>query len=369
MTPKSLMKPLIGKASILLVAVLALAVGATGCDRIPTMDQLRAMRAFGEANTAYGNQEYEDAIEAYSQAMEHVPPDDPVIQTTLRFFTASSHHLLYSQTASAQEDPEIQAHLEKARALFEETIETVNQALVDPDLDPEQRELIAVYERYASEQLAAIYRDNLRDLAGAEKYFLRLIELDPNEPARYYALADAYERFHTEENPLLDKVVATYEKPVELNPEDPIAYRQVAGLLNKLGRFEETMEWLARARDVNPDNPEGYYLISTYYWDKVYRDPDLSQRQRAEFIDLGIEQLDAALALNDEYVDALVYKNLLLREKAKINPRNANAFIAEADEYRARAIALREAQQEAQRAAAAAAAEAAASGAATNEPQ
>ena len=53
------------------------------------------------------------------------------------------------------------------------------------------------------------------------------------------------------------------------------------------------MEWLEQARDVNPDNPEGYYLIATYYWDKVYRDPDLTERQRREFIDLGLVELDA----------------------------------------------------------------------------
>ncbi len=349
-----------------LLLVLGLAVGTTGCGVGDYLDQLSALRAFQRANDAYVNQEYEEAIEAYAEAMENAPADDPVVQTTLRFFTASSHHLLYAP--NMMDDPENDARLEQARMKYEETIETVSTALRDPNLEEDRKEVIALYERYAAEQLAAIHRDYLRDLEGAERYFQRLIELDPEEPGRYYALADMYERFHDpEENPLLDKVVAAYEKPVELNPDDPLGYRQVANLLNKHGRFDETMEWLGRARDVNPDNPEGYYLISTYYWDKVYRDPDLNQRQRSEFIDLGIEQLDNALELNDEYVDALVYKNLLLREKAKVDPRNANAYIAEADEYRNRALELREAQQEAQRAAAAAAAEAAASGEAMPE--
>ncbi|CAI8022285.1 hypothetical protein GBAR_LOCUS13105 [Geodia barretti] len=134
-------------------------------------------------------------------------------------------------------------------------------------------------------------------------------------------MADVYERYHDPDtNPLLDKAIAAYQVPVEMKPDDPIGYRQVANLLNKYGRFDETMEWLGRARDVNPANPEGYYLIATYYWDKVYRDPDLTERERREFIDLGIEQLDLALERNDEYVDALVYKNLLLRELAKVDP-------------------------------------------------
>ena len=61
----------------------------------------------------------------------------------------------------------------------------------------------------------------------------------------------------------------------------------MAAILNRYGRFDETMEWLGRARDIQTDNPEGYYLIATHYWDKVYRDPDLTMEQRQEFIDMG----------------------------------------------------------------------------------
>jgi tetratricopeptide (TPR) repeat protein len=323
------------------------------------VDMLQAMRAFGKANEAYGRREYEDAIRYYAEATANAPDDNPLIQTTLRFFSASSHHLLYSPTTF--DDPENEDYLDAALDGYEDTLDVVETALADPNLDEASREGIGVYERYASEQLAGIHRDHLDDLEGAEHYFNRLIELDPDTPERYYGLADVYERFHDPDtNPLLDKAIAAYEVPVQKKPDDPIGYRQVANLLNKYGRFDETMEWLGRARDVNPANPEGYYLIATYYWDKVYRDPDLTERERREFIDLGIEQLDLALERNDEYVDALVYKNLLLRELAKVDPRNASALVAEADEYRSRAIAIRDRLAVAAAAAAAAAAEAAA---------
>ena len=323
------------------------------------VDMLQAMRAFGKANEAYGKRDYEDAILYYAEATASAPGDNPLIQTTLRFFSASSHHLLYSPNTF--DDPANEDYLDAALDGYEDTLDVVATALADPNLDEASREGIGVYERYASEQLAGIHRDHLDDLEGAEHYFNRLIELDPETPERYYGLADVYERYHDPDtNPLLDKAIAAYEVPVEMNPDDPIGYRQVANLLNKYGRFDETMEWLGRARDVNPANAEGYYLIATYYWDKVYRDPDLSERQRREFIDLGIEQLDLALERNDEYVDALVYKNLLLRELAKVDPRNASALVADADEYRSRAIAIRDRLAVEAVAAAVAAAEAAA---------
>ena len=347
-----------------IVAVIAIGIAVSPLPAFLSnyVDMLQAMRAFGKANEAYGKREYEDAIGFYAEATANAPEDNAIIQTTLRFFSASSNHLLYRPTSL--DDPDTETYLDAALDGYEETIEIVEAALADPALDQESKDTIALYERYASEQLAGIYRDHLDDLEMAEHYFNRLIELDPDNPARYYALADVYERFHDpEESPLLDRAIAAYEVPVEMNPDDPIGYRQVANLLNKYGRFDETMDWLARARDVSVDNPEGYYLIATYYWDKVYRDPDLSQGERREYIELGLDQLDQALEIEDEYIDALVYKNLLLREKAKVDPRNAAALVAEADEYRQRAIALRDAQQAAAQAAAAAASEAA-----TQEP-
>ena len=346
-----------------IVVVVAIGIGVSPLATMAGnyVDMLQAMRAFQKANDAYGVKEYEEAIRWYDVATENSPADNAIIQTTLRFFTASSNHLLYNP--GLEDDPVNEERLQAARDGYLETIEVVETGLEDPLLEQDVKDTIALYDRYATEQLAGLYRDYFRDMDMSIEFFNKLIEMDPDEPGRYYALADVYERFHDEEeNPLLDMAIATYERPVELNPDDPIGYRQVANLLNKYGRFDETMEWLARARDVNADNPEGYYLIATYYWDKVYRDPDLTQRQRRQFIELGIGQLDAALELNDEYVDALVYKNLLLREKAKVEPQNANALIAEADEYRNRALAIREAIAEAQRQAAAEAAEAAAEG-------
>ena len=325
------------RSGAILLGLGAFAAGSVGCGIPEYIDMLQAMRAFGKANEAYGRQEYEEAIGYYAEATANAPEEHVIVQTTLRFFTASSHHLLYRP--NIMDDPQNEAYLDAALDGYEETLDVVERILNDPEQTQANKDAVALYERYAIEQLAGLHRDYLDDLEMAEFYFNRLIALDPDAPERYYALADVYERYH-----------------------DPV---------DNYGRFDETMDWLARARDVNPQNPEGYYLIATYYWDKVYRDPDLNQGDRAEFVDLGMEQLDQALEINDEYVDALVYKNLLLREKAKLDPRNAAALTAEADEFRARALALREAQAEAARAAAAAAAEAAATGAAESaeEPE
>ena len=62
-----------------------------------------------------------------------------------------------------------------------------------------------------------------------------------------------------------------------------------------------------------------------------------------------MEASDRALALNDRYVDALIYKNILLRMQANDTEDldEQEALIAEADELREMAEELQQEQQQA----------------------
>ncbi len=323
----------------------------TGCSNVQQKwNMLKSRRAFKEANQEYANKAYPDAINSYNTTLELDPNPDPRVLVTTYFYRGSSHHLIYRP--SKFNDPDNEKQLEAAIADYEKAQELAVKYAPD-------YAMLAPYEQYAMEQLAAIYRDNLDDFQNAEKYFQALIQLDPKTPERYYALADVYERFNDpDEMPLLEQAVEAYKKPVDLHPEDPIAYRQVANLLNKYGRFDETMEWLAKARDVQANNPEGYYLIAVHYWDKVYRDPSLTEQDKKSYIELGLGQLDQALQIDDQYIDALIYKNLLLREQAKVEPKRKAELEQEANELRDKAMKLREKKQEEEKAAKAAASEA-----------
>ena len=329
-----------------IIAATALALGA--CTE--QLNMLKARQAFKDANTAYANKEYEEATHSYNRVLELDPNGDPRVIVPTHFYLGSSHHLLYRPTSR---DPSNIEHLDRAVEQYSLTLEK------SQDVDPLDQELlvVAATRQYALEQLAAIYRDVRDDFATAEKYYLELIKLDPERPERYYTLGDLYERFHDPERmPLLDKAVEAFERPVEMDPNDPVRYRHVAALLNRYGRFEETIKWLERARDARTTDAEGYYLIATHYWDKVYRDPDLTSDQRREFTALGIQELDNALQINPEYVDALVYKGLLLREQAKLEPNAATRaeLEKEANELRDKALVLKAAQDEAAAAAEAA---------------
>ena len=62
-----------------------------------------------------------------------------------------------------------------------------------------------------------------------------------------------------------------------------------------------------------------------------------------KFVQLGIGVVDKALAINDQYMEALVYKNLLLRVQANLekNPARQQALLRQATELSNRAEELR----------------------------
>jgi tetratricopeptide (TPR) repeat protein len=116
----------------------------------------------------------------------------------------------------------------------------------------------------------------------------------------------------------------------------------LAGYYNRQGQFDKTMEALDMRAQREPNNPEAFYTIATFYWDKAYRDFRLPADQKAKYVDDGLVAVEKALSLRDDYLDAVAFKNLLLREKAKYVKDRAeyDKLIAEANRLQQRAVEL-----------------------------
>ena len=116
----------------------------------------------------------------------------------------------------------------------------------------------------------------------------------------------------------------------------------LAGFYNRQGDFEKAIATLEDAARLNPNDPQGYQIIATYYWEKAFKDQKLLPAERYNYVVQGIAATDRALDLNPEYVDALTYKNILLRMRANMEPDPAQKqqLIAEADALRNKAVEL-----------------------------
>ena len=118
------------------------------------------------------------------------------------------------------------------------------------------------------------------------------------------------------------------------------AYVRLAGLYDRNQEFEKTMGVLRQRAAIEPDNPEAFYTIATYYWRQAYRGAGLSDEEKGGLIVLGLTAVDSALELNGDYMEALVYKNILMRMQANLTEDGEQwtRLIAEADRLRAGAL-------------------------------
>ena len=64
----------------------------------------------------------------------------------------------------------------------------------------------------------------------------------------------------------------------------------LAGYYNRQGHFDKTIEALEERAAKEPNNPEAFYTIATYYWDEAYRDFRLKDARKARLRRQGHRQ-------------------------------------------------------------------------------
>jgi tetratricopeptide (TPR) repeat protein len=303
------------------LATVFLAVGlaaAAGCGKY-SFSNMKAMKAFKDANVAYQAQDWKKAVDRYEAAIAS-NPDLNAGGVTPYFFLANSYDNLYKPTRAGE--PENDANIQKA----------IQNYKISAQKDTGQMRTRAM------EYLVAAYgSDKLNDPSQAEPIVQQMIQLEPNEPANYFYLAKIYEeagRYEDSE--------ATLLKAKSVKPNDPVVYTTLSGFYNRQGDFPKTMEALHQAADLEPNNPEGYHRLAVFYWEKAFRDHRLAKNDKVEYLQKGIDAENKALSLNPNYAEAMTYKNILLRLQANetTDPKKQQELIKEADQLRNKAMEL-----------------------------
>jgi len=297
------------------VTLLGASLLAAGCGQY-SFSALKAKKNYREANDLYKASKWREAAEHYEVAAA----SDPKLPGVF-FFLGNSYDNLYKPSRAGEEQND--AYLQKA-------IENYKVA-AEKDPEPIMRERAMQY------LVAAYGPDKLNQPAEAEPIVKRMIEENPNETTNYFALMKIYEdagRYEDAEAALM--------RAKEVKPDEPQVYSTLAQFYNRQGEFDKTMEALQRAADLEQQNPQGYHLVATYYQEKVQKDHRLKPAQAKEYVLKGIEAENKALSLNPDYVDAMIYKNILLRHQARLeSDRTLQAqLLKEADAIRDKAMEL-----------------------------
>jgi len=322
---------------ITLLAVLPL-LGGIGCS------QVRAKAAFKDANKLYKEENFRKAIEKYERAIELDPG-----MAEAYCYVASAHQALYRP---GKEDAENKGQLEQAIQGYLKSIE-LNKG------DTENLKKVKVI---ALGALTSIYSDPpYQEFDKALSYAQQLTQDNPDDTKNLYAIANLYEKFGK-----VDDAEKTYKRITELHAEDVKACSALAGFYNKplwdeaggvydektakggrRSKFDIAIETLQRCATLDPKDASGYFKVATFFWDKAYRDPSVTEAQKAAYAEKGMEAAEKAVEIKPDYWEAIIYKGLLYRVKAQIakNPKERAEFLEQAATLQKRAMDLKKSQQ------------------------
>ncbi len=294
-------------------------VAASGCAKV---NMLRAKAAFKDANAQYSAMNYKAAADKYEQVVTL----DPTLVDAY-FFLGNSYDNLYNSAKKG--DPINDGFLTKAIANYKKSSE------VEHPQSPTLKKLSLQY------LVAAFRPDKADDPAQAMVIIQQMITIDAKDVTNYYQLARLFEDAGD-----VDMAEATLLKAKDVNPNDGTVYAQLAAFYGRQGDFDKTIAALNQRVAVEPTNPEAHHTLATYYWDEVYKNLKLKDADKKKYIQAGIEASDKAIALKEDYFEAITYKNLLLRLEALLekDPARQQALLKEADQLRARAQELQKKQ-------------------------
>jgi len=294
-----------------------------------------------DGNKDYKEENFKKAVVDYTRTVD-LDPDF----AEAWFYLGSSHQALFRP---GKDSPDNKEHLEKAIEAYKKSLE-VNSGRTSNLKKVKVNTLGA---------LTAIYSDDpYKDFDTAKKYAEQLVADNPNDTKNLYAMANLDEKFGK-----VQEAEDLYKRITETNPNDPKACGALAAFYNKplwdgKSKFDQAIATLERCASLDPNDSSGYQKIASFYWDKAYRDPLLSDDLKNQYADKGLENVDKALKIKPDYFEAIIFKGLLYRVKAGVtkNPRERQQFLDEAQTLQKKGLELKKQQAQEQASAAAAAA-------------
>ena len=149
---------------------------------------------------------------------------------------------------------------------MQKAIENYKKA-AEQDPKPEMRKLALQY------LVAAYGPDKLNEPEKAEPIVQKMIQLEPNEPTNYFALAKIYE-----DAGRYEEAEAALMKAKEVKPNDPLGLHDDLRASTTARATSRRRSRPQQAAELEPKNPQGYQLIATFYWEKAHKDHRLTPR-------------------------------------------------------------------------------------------
>jgi len=218
----------------------------------------------------------------------------------------------------------------------------------------------------------------------AVEYFKKAVDLDPTFPTARLYLATAYmSQFipgaDSPENMQYAKsAMDQFQKVLADDNKNVLATQSIANLYYQQKKFDEAEEWNRKVLKLDPKNKEAYYTLGVLAWTKwlpVDRQARIDSKMKPEdpgpikntkvreelkakwkpILDQGVKDEEQALAIDNEYDDAMAYMNLLIRYRADLmdTPEEYKKETEQADSWMTKSLDTKKVKAERKSAAAA----------------
>ena len=179
----------------------------------------------------------------------------------------------------------------------------------------------------------------------AIEHFKQAVELDPTlVNARLY-LATGYANQYVPGSEAEDNLqkgeqaIAEFQRVLQMEGNNIGSVSGIASLYFQMKRLDQAKEYYLKHIQLEPTSPEPYYSVGVINWTQTYQprivlkqrlrlkpeDPITNAEERGKLaernnplIEEGMQMLNKAMELRQEYDDAMAYLNLLYREKADL---------------------------------------------------
>ena len=175
----------------------------------------------------------------------------------------------------------------------------------------------------------------------AIKHFDLARQQDPHLANAELYLATSYAQMFDPNSPAVgdnekyaNNAIQVFESVLNKDPKNTSAVAGLAGIYQGLKNLEKSREYYLKQTEIDPENAVPYYAIASTDWLRMrIKDNPLSEEQKIQAIEEGLQYVEKALEKNPNYQEAMAYKNLLLRDKAAVSkdPEEAKRLTAEAD--------------------------------------
>ncbi|MCX6572376.1 MAG: tetratricopeptide repeat protein [Candidatus Aminicenantes bacterium] len=295
-------------------AAIAVIFAFSACQDI-SYSKLSSNYHFGKANSFFRENQYRKAITEYEATLKY----NPNLTQAYRFLGES-----YKQLYKPGIDTPLNKELEK------KTLDALTKA---HQIEPNNRDIIY--------SLGDMY-DKLKKFPEAEKLYLRIIELQPENMSNYYVVAEFYKRYSSDNKDIAKKAESMYLRRIETDPDNPQGYAYMATYLQEaaggpeelLKSYEKAAEFWQKRISLQPDSAEAWLALGVNQWSRSFRFQFLTAPERMKQAQDALKSISKAIELDPNYPEPYAWMGPLYKAVlAKLEPEKEARYNAEGDRY------------------------------------